>query len=132
MLSEINIYDVLFLDIETVPQVAEYSMLSEKMQNSIISEIEITPEEVRQFFNKIPEDERPVFGAELEISQIIKQPEATEVEKENKLQELAIKMVTKQGLPRLHANTQGSKHMHHMLNNGVFSGLLKVWSRNFL
>ncbi|NHF57774.1 peptidylprolyl isomerase [Flavobacteriaceae bacterium TP-CH-4] len=55
-------------------------MLSEKMQQDIIAEIEITPEEVRQFFNKIPEDQRPVFGAELEIAQIVKQPKPTQTE----------------------------------------------------
>lgn len=57
-------------------------MLSEKMQQKIVGEIEVTPEEVRQFFKKIPEDERPVFGAELEISQIIKQPVIPESEKQ--------------------------------------------------
>jgi peptidyl-prolyl cis-trans isomerase SurA len=73
---------------EDINKINKMRMLSEKMQNSIISEIEITPEEVRQFFNKIPEDERPVFGAELEISQIIKQPEATEVEKQKVVDKL--------------------------------------------
>ncbi len=66
-------------------------MLSEKMQQKIVSEIEVTPEEVRQFFNKIPEDEKPVFGAELEISQIVKIPEIPEEEKQktiNKLNEI--------------------------------------------
>ena len=58
------------------------------MQGSIVSEIEITPEEVRQFFNKIPESERPVFGAEMEISQIIKQPKATDIEKQKVIDKL--------------------------------------------
>ena len=57
-------------------------MLSDRMKESIVSEIEITPEEVRQFFNKIPESERPVFGAEMEISQIVKEPKPTEAEKQ--------------------------------------------------
>lgn len=55
-------------------------MLSEKMQQSIVSEIDVTPEEVRQFFNNIPEDQRPVFGAEMEIAQIVKKPKPTDVE----------------------------------------------------
>ena len=45
------------------------------MQNKIVEEIEITPEEVRQFFFSIPKYERPVFGAELELAQIIIEPE---------------------------------------------------------
>ncbi len=76
---------------EELYNINKLRMLSEKMQQKIISEIEVTPEEVRQFFNKIPEDERPVFGAELEISQIVKIPEIPEEEKQktiNKLNEI--------------------------------------------
>ena len=40
----------------------------------------MTPEEVRQFFNKIPEDERPLFGTELRIAQIVVIPETTKEE----------------------------------------------------
>ena len=35
------------------------------MQQSVIQDLEVTPEEVRQFFNKIALDERPMFGTEL-------------------------------------------------------------------
>lgn len=63
-------------------EINKLRMLSEKMQSSIVEEIEVTPEEVRQFFSKIPEDERPVFGAELEIAQIVKQPTAPDDEKQ--------------------------------------------------
>lgn len=62
-------------------EINKLRMLSEKMQGKIVEEIEVTPEEVRQFFSKIPENERPVFGAELEIAQIVKQPTAPEEEK---------------------------------------------------
>jgi len=73
---------------EDINKINKLRMLSEKMQGSIVSEIEITPEEVRQFFNKIPESDRPVFGAELEISQIIKQPKATDIEKQKVIDKL--------------------------------------------
>lgn len=69
-------------------EINKLRMLSEKMQNKIVEEIEVTPEEVRQFFYKIPEDERPVFGAELEISQIVKQPEPSEEEKQKVIDRL--------------------------------------------
>lgn len=65
---------------EELYKINKLRMLSERMQTSIVSEIEISPEEVRRFFNKIPENERPVFGAELEISQIVKEPKPTEEE----------------------------------------------------
>lgn len=61
-------------------EIARSQQLSEKMRSKIIDEIEITPEEVRQWFNKIPEDERPVFGDEVEISQIVKQPKPSQEE----------------------------------------------------
>jgi len=73
---------------EEISKINKLRMLSEKMQRDIISEIEITPEEVRQFFNKIPEKERPVFGAELEISQIVKQPKPTDAEKQKVIDKL--------------------------------------------
>ncbi|PWL37342.1 peptidylprolyl isomerase [Flagellimonas aquimarina] len=69
-------------------EINKLRMLSEKMQSSIVEEIEVTPEEVRQFFGKIPEDERPVFGAELEIAQIVKQPTAPEEEKQKVIDRL--------------------------------------------
>jgi peptidyl-prolyl cis-trans isomerase SurA len=74
---------------EEIQKINKLQMLSGKMQQSIVADIEITPEEVRQFFNKIPEDERPIFGAEMEISQIIKQPEATQEEKQRTIDKLS-------------------------------------------
>ncbi len=73
---------------EELYKINKLRMLSERMQQDIISEIEITPEEVRQFFNKIPEGERPVFGAELEIAQIVKAPEPSEEEKQKVIDKL--------------------------------------------
>ncbi|WP_412759644.1 peptidylprolyl isomerase [Maribacter sp.] len=73
---------------EELYKINKLRMLSERMQQDIIKEIEITPEEVRQFFNKIPEDERPVFGAELEIAQITKEPEPSEEEKQKVIDKL--------------------------------------------
>lgn len=67
---------------EELFKINKLQMLSQRMQQDIVGEIEVTPEEVRQFFNKIPEDERPVFGAELEIAQIVKKPEIPEEEKQ--------------------------------------------------
>lgn len=56
--------------------------LSQRMQASIVEEIEVTPEEVRTFFDKIPVNQRPVFGAELEIAQIVIEPTPTDQEVE--------------------------------------------------
>ncbi len=73
---------------EELYKINKLRMLSERMQQKIVSEIEITPEEVRQFFSKIPEDERPVFGSEMEIAQIVKEPKPTDVEKQKVIDQL--------------------------------------------
>lgn len=64
--------------------------LTSEMQKKIIDGVEITPEEVRNFFKKIPKEELPVFGAEMEVSQIVVTPKVSEAEKQkviNKLKE---------------------------------------------
>jgi peptidyl-prolyl cis-trans isomerase SurA len=63
-------------------------MLAEKMKIEIVGDVEVTPEEVRQFFYEIPITKRPVFGAELEIAQIVKQPKPSEEEKRRVIQRL--------------------------------------------
>ena len=62
-------------------EINKVNQLSQKMQSTIVDEIEITPEEVKQFFNSIPKYELPVFGAELEISQIVVKPEVSDEER---------------------------------------------------
>ena len=69
-------------------EINKLRMLSEKMQNKIVEGVQVTPEEVRQFFYKFPEEERPIFGAELEIAQIVKSPTATEEEKQKVINRL--------------------------------------------
>ena len=73
---------------EDLYKINKLRMLSEKMQQKIIEGIEVTPEEVRQFFKRIPEDERPVFGAEMEIAQIVKSPKPSEEEKQKAIDKL--------------------------------------------
>ena len=50
--------------------------LAQRMRQQIVKDVELTPEEVRNFFNAIPADERPHFGTELEIAQIVVNPVA--------------------------------------------------------
>ena len=54
--------------------------MASMMQQTIVEEIEVTPDEVRQFFNKIAEDERPQFGTEMRVAQIVVVPETTKEE----------------------------------------------------
>ncbi len=62
--------------------------LSNRMQAKVVENIEITPEEVREFFYAIPEDERPFFSAEVEVAQILIEPEISEQVKQDVLDKL--------------------------------------------
>lgn len=69
-------------------EIIKTNMLTDEMRDKIISEVEVTPEEVRTFFNKIAADELPVFGAELEVAQIVIKPRITEEEKQRTIAQL--------------------------------------------
>lgn len=64
--------------------------LSSMMQANIVEDVEVTPEEVRLFFESIPKNELPTFGTELEISQIVIEPEVSEAEQNRITNQLKI------------------------------------------
>ena len=55
--------------------------LSQLMQSKIVDDVEVTPEEVKLFYESIPFADLPVFGTELEISQIVIEPKVSDEEK---------------------------------------------------
>ena len=69
-------------------EINRINQLSERMQTTIIDEIEITPEEVKSFFENIPRFDLPIFGAELEISQIVVKPKVSQEDKDKIIQRL--------------------------------------------
>ena len=66
-------------EIFDINKIQKLSML---MQQKIIQDIEVTPEEVRIFFENIPKSELPIFGTELEISQIVIEPQVSDKERD--------------------------------------------------
>jgi len=62
--------------------------LTSEMQKKIIEGVEITPEEVRNFFKRIPVADLPAFGAEMEVAQIIVTPKVSDVEKQKVIDKL--------------------------------------------
>ena len=62
--------------------------LSGRMQAKVVENVEITPEEVREFFFSIPEDERPVFSAEVAVAQIVVEPAITIAAKQEAIDRL--------------------------------------------
>ena len=63
-------------------EILKQQKLAAEMQKKIIDPIQITPEETRNFFKKIPESERPMLGAELEIARIVIAPKVSQAEKQ--------------------------------------------------
>ena len=62
--------------------------LTSEMQKKIVDAVEITPEEVRTFFKKIPQNELPVFGAEMEVAEIVVTPKVTQEERQATIDKL--------------------------------------------
>jgi peptidyl-prolyl cis-trans isomerase SurA len=69
-------------------EIIKMNKLSGAMQKKIIEAVEITPEEVRNFFKRIPANELPVFGAEMEVAQIVVTPKVSAEEKQKVIDKL--------------------------------------------
>ncbi|WP_370443833.1 peptidylprolyl isomerase [Aquimarina sp. AU474] len=70
-------------------EINKANRLSELMRTKIIEDIEITPEEVREFFDEIPEGDRPLFGTEVELAQIVIEPKISEEEEQKVVDRLS-------------------------------------------
>ncbi|MDR5590948.1 peptidylprolyl isomerase [Christiangramia sp. SM2212] len=77
--SEAELRDEIF-------QLTKQRQLAQRMRQKIIEEIEVTPEEVRQYY--VGMEEKPMFGTEVELSQIVIEPEIPESEKQKVIDRL--------------------------------------------
>ena len=64
-------------------------LLAQRMQQEIISNVDVTPEEVRIFFNNIPEEDLPQFGTEVVLAHIVKKPVFSKETKEATIAKLS-------------------------------------------
>ena len=62
--------------------------LSSEMQKKIVDAVEITPEEVRNYFKTIPTTDLPFFGVELEVAQIVVAPKVSDADKQKVIDKL--------------------------------------------
>ena len=69
-------------------EINKNAKLAGDMQRKIIDEVEVTPEEVREYYNSIPKDSLPEFGTELKVAQIVVIPEITEEAKQAAIDKL--------------------------------------------
>ena len=63
-------------------------LLTNRMQSNVTSDIEVTPEEVRNFFEKIPDEEKPIIGTEVEVAQIVIKPKVGKEQRQAVIDEL--------------------------------------------
>jgi peptidyl-prolyl cis-trans isomerase SurA len=73
---------------EELFEINKTQKLASMMQEEIVSNVEVTPEEVRLFFESIPKYDLPVFGTELEIAQIVLAPKVSKDEEERIINQL--------------------------------------------
>jgi peptidyl-prolyl cis-trans isomerase SurA len=56
-------------------------MQVQDMRMQVLRNVKVSPTDVKKFFNDIPKDSLPVYGAEVEVGQIVRHPKVTEEEK---------------------------------------------------
>ena len=83
---------------QTIPRMREKmrddlknQIMVERMRETIITEVSVTPAEVKAFFEKVPVDSLPYFNSEVELAEIVIKPEVNDVEK-NKARERLVEI----------------------------------------
>ena len=56
-------------------------LMAQRMQQTILGDVQVTPSEVKEFFKNIPKDSLPYFGSEVELAEIVIFPTVNEAEK---------------------------------------------------
>jgi len=57
-------------------------LLAQRMQQTVLSSVSVTPSEVRTFYKSLPADSVPYFNAEVEVGQIIIEPKVSKEERD--------------------------------------------------
>lgn len=63
-------------------------ILAEKMQQKLISQVDITPSEVKAFFDEIPTDSLPYLNSEVEVSELVVKPQVNAEERQKALDKI--------------------------------------------
>ncbi len=65
----------------------EQQLLAERMQGQLMQTINITPDEVEEFYNSIPQDSLPYLSSEVEFAEIVSKPKVNEEERTKALEQ---------------------------------------------
>lgn len=68
--------------------IVKQNKLTQNMQSHIVKNVQITPEEVRHFFNEIPKDQLPMVGDEVELAEIVVKPVVSKEQKQKVIDRL--------------------------------------------
>ncbi len=66
----------------------EQQLLAERMQQTLLNQVTITPREVKEFFHSIPTDSLPYLNAEVELAEIVINPKVNSDEKAKALKKV--------------------------------------------
>jgi peptidyl-prolyl cis-trans isomerase SurA len=66
----------------------EQQMITQQVQQSVVSGVKASPTDVRKFFNDIPKDSLPKFGMEVELGLIAMKPKPSDYAKEYALEKI--------------------------------------------
>lgn len=68
-------YGKTLLEIKTEwRNVVKEQLLTQQMQNQVISDVEVSPNDVRKYYKNLPEDSLPMINPQYEIAQIVVRP----------------------------------------------------------
>ncbi|HKC36368.1 MAG TPA: peptidylprolyl isomerase [Chitinophagaceae bacterium] len=121
---------------EDARETVKEQKLAEAMQRKIVENVHMTPNEVKQFYEKIPKDSLPYFESELEIGQIVFYPKGNrDLEKFvidemlNYKKQVEMKVATFEQLAQRFSEDPGSKDRggQYQVNRND-----KTWDPNFL
>jgi len=76
--------------------VIEEQLIAQMMQSNITGGIKVTPDEVKQYYNSLPEDSIPMINSEVEVAQILinaKQSEAARNTAKERLNEIRERII---------------------------------------
>lgn len=66
-------------------------MMAERMRDMITENVQITPSEVKEFYNSLPKDSLPYINAKISVAQIVLYPQITDADKEKARKDLEVR-----------------------------------------
>lgn len=118
---------------EMRPSIYE-QMKAGRMQQNIVSGIDVTPLEVKRYFQSLNQDSLPYFGTEVEVGEIVVYPKASREEKESfrkRAEDLRQQIISGSDfgtIARLYSQDPGSAPFGGDLNFQTRDGFVKEFS----